>query len=128
MCIMLKYVLARFHGTNVEYCFWTHLDDLKKKDTILVETINGIKTAKVVGYTNDTNIRRKANKWVLCKLDIKKIKSNLKIEVEELGLDFDSPRKEKSAVKPFIDVLRDSATSDFRDIIYGEIDHYDWRR
>ena len=83
---MLQYVNVRFDNTSIHYCFWTHLTDLTKDDLVLVETINGIKTAKVTGYATSAEKKAKATKWVLCKLDIDRIKRNLDVELEEEGI------------------------------------------
>jgi hypothetical protein len=92
---MFKYANVTFPNGNIKYCYWTNILDLEKGDTVLVETIYGLKIAKFTGYATSEEQEKKANKWIYLVFDKDRIVNNLKIELEEEGISFSNPRKQR---------------------------------
>lgn len=90
---MLKFALVKLEGTTRQYCFWTILDDLGKGDNILVETKKGLVLGEFIRYTDLQVTQNKANRWVYTAVSRAKLHNNLRIELEESGIDFSNPVK-----------------------------------
>ena len=64
--------IGRYKSNDKEYSYLTDLS-LKEGDEVVVDTINGIKTATVTGLFGGEN----THKWVVCKIDTKAFQAKL---------------------------------------------------
>lgn len=66
-----------FSYTEKVYSFKTVIADLTPGDLVLVHCRNGLKLARVHGYTEEV----KANAWVMQKVNLEKLEQKLKMQI-----------------------------------------------
>jgi hypothetical protein len=99
--MILNVAVVQFPSGYKNYHFKNDIEDLKKGDTVVVDTINGMAVGLVVGF-EDASV--KAEKWVVQKVDLEKHLERIEREnkIKELKRKMEKRRKELEDIQLYV--------------------------